>query len=162
MKYVQKYWILIVIVFFFSMFINPAISMLIVGSLVFFLGISAFLFLKKIQDKGIEGVGRILSYQNGNKGYKTPIIEFTPLNGETVTAKPWVYASTDLSKIRSYSNKIDSEVLVRYDPEDPTKFVLESEKSFNYIAFTIFTLAGLFFIVLSICNFLGYIKLGRQ
>jgi hypothetical protein len=162
MKYIEKYWILIVIVFFFSMFINPAICMLIVGSLVFYMGIMAVGFLKKIQNKGVEGVGRILSYQVGNRGYKTPIIEFTPVNGETVTAKPFLYASTDLSKIRSYSNTTDTEIVVRYDPDDPNKFVLDGERSFNYIVFTVFILAGLFFIVLSICNFLGYIKFGRQ
>jgi hypothetical protein len=110
----------------------------------------------------VEGVGKILSYQIGNRGSKTPVIEFTPITGETVTAKPFLYASTDLSKIRSYSNLIDTEVLVRYDPDDPKKFVLADEKSFNYVVFTIFILVGLFFIVLSICNFLGYVKFGRQ
>ncbi|RYZ62856.1 MAG: DUF3592 domain-containing protein [Chitinophagaceae bacterium] len=162
MKYIQKYWILIVIVFFFSMFINPAIGILIVGSLVFYIGIMAVGLLKKLQEKGIESVGRILSYQVGNRGYKTPVIEFTPLAGEPVTAKPFLYASTDLSKIRSYSNLIDTEVRVRYDPDDPKKFVLAGEKSFNYVVFTVFMLAGLFFIVLSICSFLGYMKFGRQ
>lgn len=136
--------------------------MLIVGSLVFYLGIMAIGFLKRIQEKGVEGIGRILSYQVGNKGYKTPIIEFTPLSGETVTAKPFLYASTDLSKIRSYSNLIDTEVVVQYDPDDPKKFVLAGERSFNYIIFTVLILVGLFFIVLSICNFLGYVKFGRQ
>ena len=52
MKYIQKYWILIVIVFFFSMFINPAICILIVGSLVFYIGIMAVRLLKKLQEKG--------------------------------------------------------------------------------------------------------------
>jgi hypothetical protein len=162
MKYIQKYWILIVVVFFFSMFINPAICMLIVGSLVFYMGFMALKLLKKLQEKGIESVGKILSYQVGNRGYKTPIIEFTPLTGEPVTAKPFLYASTDLSKIRSYSTLVDTEVLVRYDPDDPKKFVLAGERSFNYIVFAIFILTGFFFIVLTICNFLGYVKFGRQ
>ena len=160
MKYIEKYWILIVVVFFFSMFINPTICILIVGSLVFYMGIMAVGFLKKIHDKGVESVGRILSYQVGNGGHKTPIIQFKPLTGETITAKPFIYASSDLSKIRSYNNLIDTEVLVRYDPDDPKKFVISSEKSFNYIVFTIFILAGLLFIVLSICNFMGYVKFG--
>jgi hypothetical protein len=161
MKYIQKYWILIIIVFFFSMFINPAICLLMVGSLVFYIGIMAVGLLKKLQEKGIESVGRILSYQVGNKGYKTPIIEFTPLAGEPITAEPFLYASTDLSKIRSYSS-LSTEVLVRYDPDDPKKFVLAGEKSFNYVVFTVLILAGLFFIVLSICNFLGYVNFARQ
>jgi hypothetical protein len=57
---------------------------------------------------------------------------------------------------------IDTEVVVRYDPDDPKKFVIASEKSFNYVIFTVFILVGLFFIALSICNFLGYVKFGRQ
>jgi hypothetical protein len=158
MKTIRKYWIAIVGVFFFSIFINPAICIIIVGSFAFYMGISAILFLKQIQNKGIETIGRILFYQTGDKNYKTPIIEFTPADSETVTEKPFVYASTDLSKVRSYSKLIDTEVVVLYDPENPKRFVLAGENSFNYTVFSIFIMVGLFFVVLSVFNFLGYIK----
>ena len=162
MKYIEKYWIVLVIVFFVSSFINPAICFLILGSLFVYIGIVALLFLKKIGETGVKVRGRILAYQASNRGYKSPVIEFTPTGGETVTAKPFVYASTDLSKVRSYSKTIDTEVTVLYDPKDPTKFVLAGEQSFNYIVLTIVTLAGLFFVILGICIFLGYIKFGKQ
>ena len=157
-NFIQKYWIIITIVFFFSSFINPAISMLIMGLLIIYVSVSTLLLLKRIHDNGLKVFGKILSYQRGRKGYKTPIIEFTPVGGESITAEPCIYASTDLSKVRSYQSKIDTEIIVLYDPEDPKKFVIANERQFNYIVIFILIIGGLFFIVLSFANFLGYFK----
>lgn len=158
-KYIKKYWIIIICVFFFSSFINPAISFFILGFLMFYFGIVGFIFIKKIHKNGIETTGRILSYQAGRGGYKIPIIEFKPIDGDVVTEKPFVYASTDLSKIRSYKKMIDAEVKILYDPGNPKKFVLIDEKEFNYIASIAVALGGLVFVVFSVCVLFGYIKL---
>ncbi len=82
------------------------------------------------------------------------------MTGEIIREKPFVYASTDISKIRSYSNSIDTSVPILYDPDDPKKFVLKNEEVFNYVVFIIFILGGLLFIGLSISWLLGYIKIG--
>jgi len=156
MKYLEKYWTIFIVVFFFSMFMKPAICVLIVGALVFYIGLNAILFLRKIKEKGVVGIGRILSYKVDDEGYKIPVIEFTPLGRETVAAKPSFYVSTDLSKIWSYSKMTDREVRILYDPDDPTKFLLLDEKSFSHIGSVICIVAGLFFIVLSVRIFLGH------
>lgn len=158
MKYIEKYWILIWVVYIFAMFVKPVLCILILGSLCFYGGVSAIILLNKIHDRGIESVGRILSYVR-NKSYKTPVVEFTPVDGDIVTAEPFIYVSTDLSKIRSYNTMMDMEVLVLYDPKDPKKFVLAGEKNSNYIFFFIIILVGLGFIVLSVCIFSGFIKI---
>jgi hypothetical protein len=129
------------------------------GSLVVYLGIKAIVFLKKIQKKGIACTGRILEYQSDNDGHKTPFIEFTTLTGELIKEQPSVYATTDLSIIRSYKNMINQPVSVLYDPDDPKKFVLSSEEDFSYFAILLVILAGSLFVVLSICSMLGYIKI---
>ena len=160
MKFNKTYSILFVIAFALSMFIKPALCFLLLGSLAFYMGIASIIYLKKIKEKGITSTGRILSYESDSDGYKTPIIEFTLPSGELVTEKPVIYGSTDLSKIRSYKKKINQEITIVCDPDDPKKFVLSEERGFNQIASVILILIGLGFIILSICWLLGYINMG--
>jgi len=122
---------------------------------------TAILFLKKIKQKGISCTGKILSFESGSRGYRTPIVEFTPIGGELIAGKPFFYASTDLSKIRSYSKMIDKEILILYDPDDPKKFILKREEGFNYVFLALVIVIGLLFLILSICSFIGYIKIGE-
>ncbi len=124
------------------------------------MGIAAIIFLKNIAKKGIKWTGNIIEHHSDSDGHKTPLIEFTTMTGELIREKPYVYASTDLSKIRTYKNSINHSVPILYDPERPEKFVLANEKQFNYVTFFIFILAGLFFVGLSISSFLGYINMG--
>src|ERR1700722_11675215 len=107
MTFIKKYWIAIVIVFALSMLIKPALCFLIIGLLAIYVGIEAIIFQNSIREKGIMCTGNILEYQRDNYGYKTPLIEFTTLAGERIKEQPFVYSSTDLSKIRSYKNMIN-------------------------------------------------------
>ena len=159
MNSIKKYWIVIVIIFALSMFIKPALCFLILGSIISYICIEAVLFLKNIEKKGVECTGNIIEYQSDSDGHKTPLIEFTTMTGELIKEQPYVYASTDLSKIRTYKNLINQSVSILYDPDNPKKFVLTSEKQFNYVTFFIFILGGLFFVGLSISSILGYIRL---
>jgi hypothetical protein len=110
MKYIEKYWILIIAIFFISFFINPVICMLLMGLLIFTMSIRALLILNRIEKQGTQGIGRILAYQVDGDGDKNPIVEFTATNGENIKAQPYIYSYTDLNKIRSYKSKIDTEV----------------------------------------------------
>jgi len=159
MNFIKKSWIVIIIVFALSIFIEPALCMLILGSLAFYIGIETVLFLRKIQKKGIECTGKIIEYQPDDEGYKTPVVEFSPLSGGHIKEKPSFYASSDLSKIRSYKNMIDQTVSVLYDPDDPKKFILTAEKEFNYFSLVLLFIVSSVFIIVSISSLLGYIKL---
>ena len=160
MDLVKKYRIPILVTFGVCMFVKPVLCFLILGILVSYLGFASVMFLKKITETGIEWTGKIIEYQSDSKGHKTPLIEFTTMTGDIIKEKPFIYASTDLSKIRTYSNFIDQSVPILYDPDDPKKFVLKNESGFNYVVLTIFILVGLFFVGLSISYLLGYIKMG--
>lgn len=159
MELLKKYRTAIFVTFIVCMFVKPAICFLILGALSTYFGFTAIRFLKSISKSGIEQTGTIIEYQSDNDGNKTPLIEFTTLTGETIRKKPFVYASTDLSKLRNYKNQIDQPVLILYNQEEPEKFVLKNEEGFNYIVFIFFILIGLFFIGLSICWLSGYIKM---
>jgi hypothetical protein len=159
MELIKKYWIVIVGTFGVCMFIKPALCFLILGTLISYLGLASVIFLKKITKSGIEWTGNIIEFQSDSDGYKTPLIEFKTMEGEIIREKPFIYASTDLSKIRSYSNYIDQSVPILYDQDDPKKFVLKNEESFNYVVFILFILVGIFFVGISIGWLLGYIKM---
>lgn len=159
MDLIKRFWIAIVVTFGLCMFIKPALCFLILGTLISYTGFSAVIFLKKITRTGVDWTGSIIEYQSDSDGHKTPLIEFTTMTGDIIREKPFVYASTDLSKIRTYSKFIDQSVPIMYDPDNPKKFVLKNEEGFNYIVFIVFILAGLFCAGLSISWLLGYIKM---
>lgn len=160
MHFIEKYWKIIIVVFVLSMIIKPAICFLILGTLLTYIGFVAISFLKNIARNGIVCTGQIIEYQKDSDGYKTPVIEFTTQNGELIREKPHVYASTDLSKIRTYNNSINQPVPILYDPDDPCKFVITTERQFNHAVFIIIILAGLFFTGLSFAALFGYINMG--
>lgn len=160
MDLIKKYWIAIVVTFGICMFIKPALCFLILGTIISYAGFASVTFLKKIKRSGIDWTGNIVEYQSDSDGHKTPLIEFTTMTGDIIREKPFVYDSTDLSKIRSYSKSINTSVPILYDPDDPKKFVLKNEEGFKYAVFIFFILGGLFFIALSISWLLGYIKMG--
>lgn len=141
------------------MFVKPALCFLLLGTFFSYFGFEAIRFLKTIPKKGIEWTGNIVEFQSDSDGHKTPLIEFTTMSGDLVREPPFVYASSELSKIRTYDNLINQSVPILYDPDDPKKFVLKTEAGFSYFVFTFFLLAGLFFIGLSISSLLGYIKI---
>jgi len=155
MDLIKKYWIVIVVTFGLCMFIKPALCPLIIGTLLSYLGFAAVIFQIKIAKKGIDWTGNIIEYQSDSDGHKTPVIEFSTMTGELIREQPFVFASTDLSKIRTYKNLIDQSVPILYDPDDPKKFVLKNERWFNYIFFIIIILGGLFSVGLSISWLLG-------
>jgi hypothetical protein len=158
MKNVEKYWIYIIAVLFILIFIKPAVFFISFGSIFSFAAVRFVRFQNRIGHNGIKSIGRILTYEFGRYG-KYPIIEYLTINGQLISREPYVYISTDLSKIKSYSKMIGKEVQILYDSEDPHKFILAGEKGFNYIVLTLFLLAGLLFIVVGICSLLGYIKM---
>lgn len=140
-------------------FINIAYGFLLLGLIVFFFSVEAYAFNEKIRKIGIERSGKIIEYESDHEGFKTPVIEFETKNHELIIAKPYFYASTDLSRIRTYKNDINKPVIILYDPENPKKFVLKNEEDFNYSTIFIFFTVSFLFIVLAICSLFGIIKL---
>lgn len=158
MRYIKKYWLYIFIAFVIAMVIKPILCALILGLLFFYTGIVTINFLRKIDKLGIECTGTILSYESDSEGYKTPIVEFTTLTGEKISEKPFVYASSDLSKLRTNKKMIDQSIVIVYDPDNPKQFVIHNEKGFNYFFLILCVAAGLFFIGLYISSLLGYVQ----
>lgn len=150
----EKYLIPIIVLCVVLFFIKPALCFLIVGILGFCYVAFSSLHFKKIQNKGIECTGKIVSFQFTNGGYKTPVVEFTTLQGQNVIATPYVYMSTKVT-----DKMIDNEVLVAYDPDNPKKFILKKETASNYFAIILCSLICLAFIILSICSLSGYIDI---
>ena len=154
----EKYLIPIVVLCIILFFIKPVLCFLIAGILGLCYIAFSSLHFKKIQNKGIECTGKVVSYQVTNGGYKTPVIEFNTLDGETVIATPFVYISVKVPIIRFHEKMIDNEVLVAYDPDNPKKFILKNETASNYFAIILGSLICLAFIILSISSLLRYIN----
>ena len=161
MEYVKKYWILIVAAFLLSAFFKPALCFLIFGMLVSYIALESMRFQKRLGSSGIRCTGRILSFERDRYGYKTPVIQFTPIGGNEIIQKPSIYSSTDLSKILSYDNLISTEVQVIYDPDDARKFALTEKLGGNSLAFLLFLLVGIVLTIVGVAALAGYIKLGN-
>lgn len=156
MNFSKKTQWLIVIAFVLFIFYKPIFCFLLLGSLILFYVIKYSLFLNNINKNGKETAGKILTYEMEHKGHKTPLVEFE-INGKKIIKKPYYYASTDLSKFKTYKNKIDKIIPIVYIPENPEKFIIKSEKEFNYFTLIFSSIVGIVFIIISfaqLCNFI--------
>lgn len=159
MEIIQKYSLLYAGLFVFFMFYNPIYCFLILGFVIFYYGISCFIFLNYISKHGIETVGKILSYEADSDGYKTPIIEFKAMDGTLYSKKPIIYASTDLSIFKTYSKDLNKIVPILYSEKNPEKFVMKTEKGFNYGTLTLMLLISIIFLIISIGQIFGFFKI---
>ena len=153
----RKYGIPLFIGFVFFMYYKPIVCFIILGSIIFICSFSYWRFLLYINKNGIHSVGKIVFYESDSDGYKTPMVEFTSQNGMQVREKPYFYASTDLSKIRTYKKDIDKPIDILYDPKSPEKFVLGKERNFNSFGLIFMALVGLIFFTVGICSIMGII-----
>ncbi|KUF40891.1 hypothetical protein [Myroides marinus] len=142
----------------FLIFFAPAFCPLILGSLMVYYTVHYALFLRNISKYGKEDTGKIVSYQKGNKGYKVPLIEFE-INGTVIVKTPYFYASTDLSKLMTYSDDINKSIGIIYDPKDFEKFVIKSKSGFNNLVLLLFGMVGLLFIVIGLAQLLNVINI---
>ncbi|WP_338083346.1 DUF3592 domain-containing protein [Flavobacterium potami] len=114
----------------------------------------ALVLLDKINTNGIEVFGKIVSYKSDEHGHKTPVIEFTTSEGKNFIGQPFIHASSDLDKFRSYNNKINTKIKILYNAESPEIFIIKG-KSY-YFLFIILFLVGIAFTTYSIITLLGY------
>lgn len=135
----------------FLMFFVPAFCPLIFGPIAIYYTVHYALFLIDISKYGKEGTGKIVSYQRDNKGYKVPLIEFE-INGTVIVKTPYFYASTDLSKLMTYSDDINKSIGIIYNPKDFEKFVIKSESGFNNLVLFLFGMVAL------IITFIGLVE----
>ena len=155
----KEYSIPIFILFVFFMFYKPVVCFLILGSLTTLIGIKSWILIVNIQKNGIKSIGKILSYESDEDGHKTPTIEFKTKKGNQIKKKPYYYASTDLSKIKTYKNKINESVSVLYDKKNPEKFVIETERDFNYFSLILIILVGVVFLTVGTLSLLEIIQI---
>lgn len=160
MEYLQKYWILIVLVFIGLAFIDSKLCLLLFSFIIIYISIDYYLGIKAIYKFGVETTGEILFYNRDGDGYKIPTIKYH-VNGKEIQKEPFFYASTDVSKIRSYKSHINTSIIIRYDSEKPEKFVISSEKDFNFGSIVFIFLIGIIFFSVSVGGLLGYIDLNK-
>lgn len=158
MEFNKKYSTIIIVLFVLSMIFKPVFCFLILGILVLCYSVSYLLFLNDIQKNGIESPGKIMLYESDDEGYKTPIVEFKTAEGELVQKKPYYYASSDLSKFRTYKNNLNKSVIVLYSQEKPEKFIIKSEREFNYGTIVFCFIVSLFFVLFAIGCLTGYLN----
>ncbi len=139
--------------------INNTVGIFLVGLLIFYIAVTGIDFILAMRKRGVECNGKYLSFQPGSDGYKNPNIEFTTLSGELITGKPTAYASTDLSKFRSYKNLIGNEVAILYDPEKPDRFIIADETAFTFFVFIAILLMSLACILHCLYVFGHYLKM---
>lgn len=160
MKLNKKYGLILIgVAFVFCMFYGPALWFLILGTIMLYNAFSTLIFFDHIKKNGIECTGKILSYKSDEDNHKTPVIEFKTIQGNLITKKPYYYASTDLSIFRTYKNNINKNIGIVYSPKNQDKFIIKTEKNFNYGSIIFMIFGGLLFSGLAIADISGSINI---
>lgn len=157
LSFIIKYRIIIGITYLALGLIRPSLCLLVLGLLFLYFGITTIFKLWKLYRSGVESIATILSYETDDVGYKTPVVGFKTADGKSVTEKPWVYGSSDLSKIRTYSEKLNEPTKVIYNSDHPEEFVLKSEREFNFILVILLIAGGLFATGFAISALFGFV-----
>lgn len=160
MEYLKKYWIFSMLAFIGLAFIEIELVFLLLSLIMIYQSIYYYLGAKAIYKTGVETTGVVLFYSRDEDGYKTPTVKYDA-NGKDIQKEPFYYASTDLSKFRSYKSHIDTTITIKYDPEKPENFVINSDKDFNWGTIVLFLFVGMIFLGLSIAGLLGYIHFDK-
>ncbi len=153
-----KYEWLFAIAFVFFMFYKPIYCFLLLGTLIILFVIKFSLFLNKINKIGKEVDGKIISYEIEDEGHKSPLVEFE-VSGKKIIKKPYYYSSTDLSKFKTYRNNIEKSIPIIYIPNNPEKFIIKTEKGFNYFTLILSTIVGVIFILIGFAQLFNFIKI---
>lgn len=158
MKILDKYWNYYIIIFLIFIFIKPAISILILGLIIFFKGLDYILFIKSITKNGIKTTGEILIFKSDKDGYKLPLIKYKTNEGKIFEEVPYLYIATDLSFFKTYKNRIGQIENIIYDKKYPNKMIQENENKFNYFGIFLMLVIGLLLTTLSVLSLLNFIQ----
>lgn len=149
LKKYNPYEIIFFVLFVFFIFYKPIVCALLLGSFIIFKVIDYLLFLKYIQKNGIPLVGEIVSYENDDENYKTPIITFE-VAGQHIKRTPQGYFSSDIDKFRSFKENIGKTIPILYDPRNPEKFIIANKKEPSYLGLVFLLLVCVVFIVIGL------------
>lgn len=159
MERIKLYFIIFIVLFFVISFIDPALSVFLLGSAVCCAALAAIIWQSRLVKRGATSTGKIKGYELDQDDGRTPSIEFTTQAGEVINKNPFLHTTTDLTKFRSNKKQVDREVSIIYDPLHPERFIIAEEKGTNFWIFLFFCLGGLTIAVCSLASFLGYIRI---
>jgi len=151
-----------IISFTFFAFYKPIVCGFLMGIYVMYFSYKYFFVLRRISNNSKYTTAKIIDYKRVEWNYKEPIISFETKEGIKIDSKPAFYFATDLSKIRSYKNKINQPVEIIYNQNNPNEFVIASESKLNYFVLFGITMIGIIFIVFSISALLGYVEVNTN
>lgn len=136
------------------LFVKPFLCILFVGLAFIGGGINAIRTEARLKEIGIECPGTMVELEiEMDREGRMPIIEFNTLTGEHIRGK----ASSDITGLLPLDPPVP--VTVKYDPNNPKKFILlESEASNNHIMLYFVVLLGVIISGVAICLLLGYIS----
>lgn len=160
MEVIKKYWYFIVLSFVVSGLVRMEFAFFILSLLILYFNCYYYIGVDKINKIGIETTVEILFYGRDRDLHKTPIIKFY-IGEREIQKEPFYYASTDLSKFKTYKNNINKPIPIKYNPINPEEFIICSEKNFSWGAMIFTTLIGLIFLFVSIAGLLEYIDFSK-
>src|SRR5690348_4771038 len=111
-KFLKKHPVIFCLAFMGTAIIYTPLCMLAFGSWFFYLGASGLVALRRIRSTGVECAGKVVSFESDNDGGKYPVVEFIPLGGTTVTAKPTIVSSWPVNLFGSFDDDINTSVTV--------------------------------------------------
>jgi hypothetical protein len=124
----NKFEVIISILMIISFFYKIEISIFLLGIILLKITIDNLKLIQRINRNGVKINGKIKEYKKDSDGYKIPFINFSTFDGKIIEKEPNIYFATDMSFFKNYKNKINQDVEITYNKENPSEFLISNEK----------------------------------
>ncbi len=155
MKFIEKYWILIVVVFAVFAYVKIELSFLLLSSIIFYIAFDHLKGINNLEKNGVRTIGTVVGKNRDRYGYQSPVIRFICMNGNVIEKEPFYYAASDINKFQNFKNVMGKEFTLLYDKNHPEKFVIAEQLFLNRLATRFMIFISLLFFIVAVLSLAG-------
>ena len=159
MKWIHRYSSPIFLLFAAGILFAPGLAALLFSALCALIALEMRRTLHSLQEGGVEATATIECIERDSDGDPIPVMAFETAEGAGVVGSPFNYTSLSFGFVSARKGDIGKELQIRYQPDNPEKFVVKADEGNTRIAFFILLVFMVLTAVAGVAELLGCIEI---
>ena len=159
MKWIRRYSIPIFLLFAAGILFAPGLAALLFSALCALIALEMRRTLHSLREGGVEAIARIERIERDSDGDMIPVMAFETAEGARVLGRPVCFTNISFGYGSTRKRDAAQELTVRYQPDNPEKFVVMDEEGNARIALNILRVLTVLIAVAGAAQLLGYIEI---